>query len=589
MDKKSKFILNNVEKTNATSISRCIRECLSSKYGRYKKISTLLVDKYSHNTGFANSYDSNRFLAKEYEAWYYYNKYRIENLKNSENWHEILKNDSDRNEYFRWLEFFNNYDFSPEYLCKSNANYAVVLDYIRLKYLFGDNLPYSYCVSGNFTSKNVEDCLITKSSHYYEEKRYKDDEYKAGFYLNLRLENVFDFVSLFRERCSKDKLPFILKVLNNDKKCFTCQITTNYGNAQKVLDVIKDIQIYAPELFDGAEKISPIFSSLKETNCVGFGEVKGNGTKSTGYVDDRIGAISDAVDDTYRQEKINTLFEKSLQDSLCVGVVGSRSNYIHSLLRNMLETKCKDEVVLKNWSKIADKMLDCIMSGKIKHVFEIDTDSGIEIIDFGKFDYVGEVAKLLFSSGETKGVARLKQYAKLCEKSIEGVYGNKSLEILCNIVKRKMIAQYEESIMNESYMDNMKNHDLILFRNAIMDKIGLNNEYLNKIIKSQIVSQLQLGKRYMMHFVFDSDLLFKDNNGTKFVMSCDNIMDEYFREAIKQQLIENPVTSKEINYRMAKNLREEFAERGIYGLKMLSLSGDTVNSLDKSIVEEFNL
>lgn len=189
---------------------------------------TILTDK-----------DVNEFLLRAYSDWYFLHKNTRRDTENP---------------------LLNQFAYIPV-----NLNGDKCLQLIRGGE-FDETLPI-YFQHVNKLEETFFMCIETDRLY---NKEFKNAEYDVRLYLNLPVYKALEFAKEFLDKAYLDDFPALIKVLNNDHRCDTITIYTDYEYAQKVIDIIEEIKYEMPTIFAQVGKVNPLLGTINE--YIGFGE-----------------------------------------------------------------------------------------------------------------------------------------------------------------------------------------------------------------------------------------------------------------------------------------------------------------------------
>lgn len=112
---------------------------------------------------------------------------------------------------------------------------------------------------------------------------------KVRLYINLPVGKILPFVKEFIDRMYLLEYPCKIKFLNNDDRCDTVIIYTDYASVNKIVGEIESIRQDYPSRFEGVRAVNPILAKVNE--YIGFGEAPENEDTYFKSRADAIGAI----------------------------------------------------------------------------------------------------------------------------------------------------------------------------------------------------------------------------------------------------------------------------------------------------------
>lgn len=175
-----------------------------------------------------------------------------------------------------------------------NSYYKIILNLItkRLNNEFFDRfLPATMQGQDDFT-KRTNDGFLNVFSDNITSKHLTPIE--CRLYLNLKGENISEFVNEFYIKCREKGEPFYFRFNVKDNRNDNFIVFTNYQNAQSYVNIIEQIKQERPKLFEGTEKTSQNFGKIN--GYIGFGdEPNQTGRVRRGYISLRKRVVEESM------------------------------------------------------------------------------------------------------------------------------------------------------------------------------------------------------------------------------------------------------------------------------------------------------
>ena len=187
--------------------------------------------------------EMNEFLLKVYSDWYF-----------------LHKNTFNRN--IRAVKLLTEYAYTPVKLSDGKS----VLNMVK-SHNFDDVLPMSI----QYINKVDDKYFVAIRTDQLHNQIFPNCDYSVRLYLNLKADALLEFASIFLDRAYSNEFPAIVKILNNDFRCDTITIYTDYEHASRVVSTIEDIREENKSLFKGMGELSPLLGRVND--YIGFGEV----------------------------------------------------------------------------------------------------------------------------------------------------------------------------------------------------------------------------------------------------------------------------------------------------------------------------
>ncbi|MGN0961098.1 MAG: hypothetical protein ACI4PF_02725 [Christensenellales bacterium] len=219
---------------------------------------TYFVTKDAFKTGILQESDINEFLIRVYSDWYF-----------------LHKNTANKNP--KAVKILSEYEFSPVNL-SGNRCFELVKNG-RYK----DVLPVFF----QYINKLEDRYFICVKTDELYNRKFDNFKYEVRLYINLPCEKLLEFAKEFLDKAYTEEFPALLKILNNDYRCDTVTIYTDYEYAQKVIDVINEIKVETKSIFEVVGPVSKLLGNIDD--YIGFGEqLENNAT----YFSSRCQALS---------------------------------------------------------------------------------------------------------------------------------------------------------------------------------------------------------------------------------------------------------------------------------------------------------
>lgn len=218
---------------------------------------TYFITKNCFASGMLDDRDVNEFVANIYADWYFMHK---NNKKTSQT-----------------VQIFSEEQYSPACLTGmsplkliKSGKFDAVLP-ISLQYI--NRLEDKYFIA-----------IRTDKLYGYE---CEDFKFEVRLYLNLPHDKLLEFGKEFLDKAYSEEFPALIKILNNDYRCDTIIIYTDYVYAEKVVEVINSIKSESRAIFSNVGAVSTLLGVIDD--YIGFGELSNNNTT---YFSSRCQALS---------------------------------------------------------------------------------------------------------------------------------------------------------------------------------------------------------------------------------------------------------------------------------------------------------
>ena len=202
---------------------------------------TYFVKKDAFNTGVLEEVDINEFLLKVYSDWYF-----------------LHKNVGNKNP--KAVKLLSEYSYSPVNLT-GNSCYELVKNGE-----YRDVLPMFF----QYINKLDEKFFICVRTDELYNRNFAGFKYEVRLYINLPHDKLLYFAKEFVDKAYIEEFPALLKILNNDYRCDTVTIYTDYEYVEKVIDVINAIKYESKSIFEKVGKVNSLLGNVDDV--IGFGE-----------------------------------------------------------------------------------------------------------------------------------------------------------------------------------------------------------------------------------------------------------------------------------------------------------------------------
>lgn len=320
------------------------------------EIYSYLVHYGVENPQVVKAEDLQRFLHRVYDYWYEVYSYQDPNKFTGQMRDDILavKN--------------RTTELTPEYVKDLD-----MLDFFRgngaFRNEFSTNAPiYMQGMFGFFDKESNKFVPNGGFMHCYSVGRGSDDV-KMRLYLNIKGENIVALASLLYGTFLRDTdIPYCFKFVPISDRNDTLVMYTSYENAQTCIDVINEVRKNRPELFDGAENISPLLGKID--GYIGFGE-------EPEYRHSSFNSERECIGTMCREEYFKTM--QRILDKTSIRLPNGETvfvdEYLESVIRkhlvetisNELDKVCQDKYVsgIYGVSKVQmDKYFDSYVQGQ---------------------------------------------------------------------------------------------------------------------------------------------------------------------------------------------------------------------------------
>lgn len=344
-----------------------------------------------------------------------------------------------------------------------------------------------------------------------------DNDSKVRLYINMPANKILAFVKEFIDRMYLIECPCRLKFLNNDSRCDTVVIYTDYASANRIVKEIESIREDYPSRFADIGGVNPLLSKVND--FIGFGEAPVNGET---YFKSRTDAIS-AID----RSAVTTVLKENFvakEQSLIFRTDGrsyTPTEYLMYLVERVAIGLVEEKIVEKERGKTGKAELFRLykLREAIEKEIEIDeevkklkrclTRTGEYQLDMGdigvsNYDFVGKLYRLFTTEGERLVSRRDLDGKKSQINSVlfraNGDIGGVNVEEFLKDYFRVEVATALEEIISSkmdelkvtrqsSILSNLKQKQIIRLRTILKNILNDSDdgrEYLDKCVADYI-------------------------------------------------------------------------------------------------------
>ena len=309
---------------------------------------TYFVKKDAFCTDELKENDINEFLLKCYSDWYF-----------------LHKNTGNDNPMA--VKVLSEYEFAPVNLT-GNSCFELVKNG-----QYNDVLPVFF----QYINKLEEKYFICVDVAELYNRTFKGSSYDVRLYINLRADKLLDFAKDFLDKAYLEEFPALLKILNNDYRCDTITIYTDYEYVEKVIELIEAMKEESRSIFEGVGPVNTLLGSIND--YIGFGEQLSNNAT---YFGSRCRALS-------------SIKKCASEQLIRKGIVAEEKKLIFRKDgSSYTATEYLQMLIEKNAIKLVEKKIDEIESSGIESSEELDRLYAIrDNVSIG-VDLKGEVDKL---------------------------------------------------------------------------------------------------------------------------------------------------------------------------------------------------
>ena len=216
----------------------------------------------------------------------------------------------------------------------------------------------------------------------------KAGDIECRFYLNLKAKYMVAFAQEFVAKCEKRHLPYRFKIATDDVRSDDVVVYTSYENAQKFLNVINEIEIEHPQLFEGAERTGVMTGKIGK--YIAFGEecLCMPGHDKTSFNKLRADTYGKYVEQI-KYDTLTELFKQNKEVNTSKGEKLTLDEYVVGKIQDMLLRTATNKGVNifsdKNKKLISEKLIEIYMS-----LIELKDDN----YEFALVNNVGKEVKL---------------------------------------------------------------------------------------------------------------------------------------------------------------------------------------------------
>lgn len=340
---------------------------------------------------------------------------------------------------------------------------------------------------------------------------------KVRLYINMPAGKIVAFAKEFIDRMYLLECPCKIKFLNNDSRCDTVIIYTDYASANKVVGEIESIKEDYPSRFADIGGVNPLLSKVND--FIGFGEAPKNGET---YFKSRADAIS-AID----RSAVTTVLKDNFvaQEQSLIFRADGRSytptEYLMYLVERVAIGLVEEKIVEKESKKTSKAELFRLykLREAIEKEIEIDeevkklkrclTRNGEYQLNMGdigvsNYDFVGKLYRLFTTEGERLVSRRdldgkKSQINSVLFRTNSDIGGVNIQEFLKDYFRVEVATALEEIIDNKmdelkvtkhsSILSNLKQKQIIRLRTILKNILNDSDdgrEYLEKCIADYI-------------------------------------------------------------------------------------------------------
>ncbi len=188
----------------------------------------------------------------------------------------------------QFLSFLKNPFFNPESneFNKNGLTYEQLMKFAWKQYpciqeIFGSYAPL-YFQSG---SREYSSFIHVRSDYLYKTNKKKGNT-ECRLYLNLKAENIGTFARLVMRFGKEKQMPLYFKFseLDLDARSDTFLFYCSYDEVKDVVELIEEIKMQNPKLFEGTENVPPHLGTIK--GYIGFGEEPTEAKKNVSNYED---------------------------------------------------------------------------------------------------------------------------------------------------------------------------------------------------------------------------------------------------------------------------------------------------------------
>ncbi len=448
---------------------------------------THFITKDAFASGTLEEDDVNEFLLKVYSDWYF-----------------LHKNTYNKN--IRAVKMLTEYSYTPVKLSEGKA----MLNMVKTSN-YDDVIP----VSLQYLNRVEDKFFIAVRSDILHNQLFANVEYNVRLYINLKIDRVLEFSSILLDRAYSGEFPIIVKILNNDFRCDTITVYTDYAYAKQVVDTINEIKTENSELFSNVGAISPLLGRVND--YIGFGEVD---KFETTYLNSRCNALTA----TEKLAEVEYLRKALMKDEEKViarsnGKTYTPTEYLEFLItRNavaLIEKRIeevetndpKNKTLLNSLREKRDNVWQVIDVAeevkKLKRSFTRNNNYILEIegVGRGEFDYITKLYSI-FGGKRTslKPIPTTEKKDTISSaffkttETFEGLNTREFLEVYFR-TKLSYILQDIIEEETESLYRSKESTTLTRLKKKVLDKL--------KYVWGLIVDEDDEGKEYLDRYIFD--------------------------------------------------------------------------------------
>lgn len=236
---------------------------------------------------------------------------------------------------------------------------------------------------------------------------------RVHLYINMPVDKILPFVKEFIDRMYLLEYPCKIKFLNNDDRCDTVIIYTDYASASRIVSEIESIKEDYPSRFEGIGAVNPILSKVND--YIGFGEAPQNGDTFFKSRADAIGSIDRSAVATVLKE--NFVAKEQSLIFRADGKSYTPTEYLMYLVERVAISLVEEKIIKSENEKVSRaelfrlyKLREAIekeieIAKEVKRLKRSLTRNGeyqLDMHDIGisNYDFVGKLYRLFTTEGD---------------------------------------------------------------------------------------------------------------------------------------------------------------------------------------------
>lgn len=489
---------------------------------------TFFVTKDAFCTGKLEDNDINEFLVGIYSDWYFLHKKK----------------------YIRDTQILNlltNENYSPLNLTQNKC----------LEMIKSDKFRHSLPIHFQYINK-LEDkyfiCIKTDELYGYNFNKFT---YDVRLYLNIPCNKLLDFSKEFLDRAYNNELPALFKILNNDFRCDTITIYTDYEFSSKIVDTINDIKRECPSIFLEEKPVNPLLGSIDD--YIGFGEqLRSNAT----YFSSR----SQALTNISKLATLVSIKECFLDSENIVKTINGERLTITDFLEKLIENNAKklieEKIEMLKLSKTKNKDDLSKLNNMLENIHE-NINLKQEVLELKKSLTHNGVYRLKLNGIGEDNYNYINRLYNIFNSMENDTFEYKSNRSKKNIINSKIYREKNEffDIKTLNFLEMYFQAEL---SSAISDIIEQENEDIRNSKYSGVIQNIKKKFIAKLKDILSSILDDEDDEGKEYIYTC---IYDFFRilstesfENVqcyidgKEIIIEKDVNSDILN--MLPNLKE---------------------------------